>query len=79
MRTYRRVQSLPISTGSPNNKGVLVKIITTTTAVTFTCLDPTGNDVSVALSLGVGNNIIPFYVKSWTSASPANVTVWALN
>ena len=76
MRTYRRIKTLAASAKSPANKGIMVNC-TVAGTITLNCLDPVGNTVSVALSLGVGNSIIPIYVQSFTNTG--TMTVYELN
>jgi hypothetical protein len=76
MRTYRRIKALASGVNSPANKGILIKC-TVAGTITMSCLDATGNAVSVALVLGVGNSIFPVYVKSFTNTG--TMSVWELN
>ena len=78
MRTYRRLQSLSTGVNSPANKGILVRVTIAQTTLTLICLDPNGNEVTVTMTIGVGNAIIPIYVKRWAS-SGGTVAVYALN
>jgi len=80
MRTYRRLKALAASTNSLANKGLLLTITGGNATVTFICLDPVGNDVSVPLSFTTGNVIFPVYTRSWSkTAGAGNVTAYELN
>jgi hypothetical protein len=76
MRTYRRIKALASGATSQANKGILIRC-TVVGTITMSCLDATGNAVSVPLTLGVGNSIFPVYVKSFTNTG--TMTVWELN
>lgn len=80
MRTYRRLKALAASTNSPANKGLLLTIANSGATVAFTCLDPTGNSVTVTLVFNTGNVIFPVYTRSWVrTAGTGTVTAYELN
>lgn len=79
MRTYRRLKALAASTNSPANKGLLLTITGGNATVTFTCLDPVGNAVTVSLAFATGNVIFPVYTRSWSKSGVGTVTAYELN